>query len=46
MEYRFYHSGFATWYNSDNGLDWYAEDKKQGKPSRDRKKQRENKRQF
>lgn len=53
---RFFHQGFLTWYFSDNGLDWYAEektqevpnclDRSQGKPSRDRKQQRENKRQF
>ena len=54
--YRFYHTGFNAWYNSEDGFNWYAEkpDKKQdttpkdrslkGKPSRDRRQVRENKR--
>jgi len=52
---RFFNTYFQTWYTSDDGLSWYEEkpqemlsslrDRSQGKPSRDRKAQRENKRQ-
>jgi len=42
---RFFNTYLNAWYTSDDGgLSWY-EEKTQGKPSRDRKAQRENKRQ-
>jgi len=52
---RFFNTYLNAWYTSDDGLSWYEEkpqemlpslrDRSQGKPSRDRKAQRENKRQ-
>jgi len=42
---RFFNTYLKAWYYSDDGLSWYAE-KQQGKPSRERKDQRENKRKF
>jgi len=41
---RFFNTYLNAWYTSEDGLSWY-EEKPKGKPSRDRKAQRENKRQ-
>jgi len=40
---RFFNTYLQSWYTSDDGLSWY-EEKPKGKPSRDRKEARDNKR--